>query len=119
MKEPSYIAKFEAMLNFAKFSIEPADDVMTPLLLHMLLKVDVDYIYRVKVVDADRVQFSQLELPRETEPVNEIIPNSQLPEWVDELVCVLSVCDVGTIIPEVGVRAEPDVYYLCKKNLVV
>ena len=119
MKEFNNVDRFEAMLNLAKFCIEPADDVMTPLLLHMILKVDVDYIYRVKVVDADRVQFSQLELPRETEPVNEIIPNSQLPEWVDELVCVLSVCDVGTIIPEVGVRAEPDVYYLCKKNLVV
>ena len=60
MKEHNYIEKFETMLNLLKFRIEPADDVMTPLLLHMLLNVDVDYIYRVKVVDADRLQFSQL-----------------------------------------------------------
>lgn len=73
-----------------------------------------DFTYRVRVLDKKTVQFSQLDLTREKGEVNEIMPRSDLPQWADELLCVLSICDQGQVVPDVGMKLRDDVYYLYK-----
>lgn len=112
---PRLVQQLEHSLRKMKFAGRHDEEYVDEYMAKMILGVDCfNYSYRVKLLANDMVQFSQLQFPRQSLKVDQVIARSELPDWADELVCVLAICDTGIPIPNVGVKLEDDVYYITK-----
>jgi len=75
----------------------------------------IEQVWRVKINDDGSVAMYSFAMPQEKNlPMTRCLNHALLPQWVNERLSVLQICQEGDIVDGVGQKVSDKVYYVIK-----